>query len=95
MTECQKRKPDARRIARRPEFHYTPKYGSRLNMAEIGLSVFSKQCLKGRIGDEQMLMRQIEALDRERNQAGTTIDLRFIYQEARVKLNRVYPDPKL
>ena len=65
---------EARRIARRLEFHYTPKHGSWLNMAEIELSVFSKQCLKGRIGDEQMLRRQIGVLERERNSVGASID---------------------
>ena len=86
---------EARRIARRLEFHHTPKHGSWLNMAEIELSVFSKQCLRGRIGDEQTLRRHIEALERERNEAGVTIDWRFSSQDARVKLNRIYPEPKL
>ena len=85
----------ARHIARRLEFHHTPKHGSWLNMAEIELSVFSKQCLKGRLGDEETLRRNIGALERERNAAGVTIDWRFRSQVARVKLNRVYPKPKL
>ena len=86
---------EARRIARRLEFHHTPKHGSWLNMAEIELSVFSKQALRGRIGDEETLMRQIGALEKERNQAGATIDWLFRSTDARVKLNRIYPDPKL
>ncbi len=86
---------EARRIARRLEFHYTPKHGSWLNMAEIELSVFGKQCLRGRIGDEQTLRLHIAALERERNSVGATIDWRFSSQDARVKLNRVYPEPKL
>jgi len=85
----------ARHIARRLEFHYTPKHGSWLNMAEIELSVFSKQALRGRIGDEQTLRRHIGALERERNEAGATIDWRFKSRDARVKLNRIYPEPKL
>ena len=68
---------EARRIARRLEFHHTPKHGSRLNMAEIELSVFSKQALRGRIGDEETLRRQIGVLERERNEAGATIDWLF------------------
>ena len=64
-------------------------------MAEIELSVFSKQCLRGRIGDEQTLRLHIAALERERNSVGATIDWRFSSQDARVKLNRVYPEPKL
>ena len=58
---------EARRIAKRLELHYTPKHGSWLNMAEIELSVFSKQALRGRIGDEATLRRQIDALEAERN----------------------------
>ena len=86
---------EARRIARRLEFHHTPKHGSWLNMAEIELSVFSKQCLRGRIGDEQTLRLHIAALERKRNSVGATIDWRFSSQDARVRLNRVYPEPKL
>ena len=86
---------EARRIARRLEFHHTPKHGSWLNMTEIELSVFSRRCLKGRIGDEETLRRQIEALESERNEAGATIDWLFRSQDARVKLNRIYPKPKL
>ena len=64
-------------------------------MAEIELSVFGKQALRGRIGDEETLRRQIEALQRERNEAGVGIDWRFTAQDARVKLNRIYPKAKL
>ena len=86
---------EARRIARRLEFRYTPKHGSWLNMDEIELGVFSKQALRGRIGDEQTLRRHIGALEKERNEAGVTIDWRFSSQDARVKLNRIHPNPKL
>ena len=64
-------------------------------MAEIELSVFSKQALRGRIGDEDTLRCQIGALERERNEGGATIDWLFRSQDARVKLNRIYPEPKL
>ena len=86
---------EARRIAKRLELRYTPKHGSWLNMAEIELSVFSRRCLKGRIGDEETLRRHIGALETERNEAGSTIDWLFSSQDARVKLNRVYPKPNL
>ena len=86
---------EARRIARKLEFHHTPKHGSWLNIAEIELSVFSKQRLRGRVGDEQTLRRQIAALERKRNSVGATIDWRFSSQDARVKLNQVYPELKL
>ena len=93
---CEAYEPsEARRIARRLEFHHTPKHGSWLNMAEIELSVFSRHCLKGRIGDEETLRSQIGAFETKRNESGTTIDWLFRSQDARVKLNRIYPDPKL
>ena len=86
---------EARRIARRLEFHHTPKHGSWLNMAEIEFSVFSRQCLRRRIGDEAELRREIAALEGERNESRSIIDWRFTAQDARVKLNRIYPKPKL
>ena len=82
---------EARRIARRLEFHHTPKHGSWLNMAEIELSVFSKQCLRGRIGDEETLRWQIGALEAERNEAGATIHWHFTTHDARYKLQHIYP----
>ena len=82
---------EARRIAKRLELHYTPKHGSWLNMAEIELSVFSKQALRGRIGDEATLRRQIDALEAERNEDRATIDWRFTTQDARAKLRHIYP----
>ena len=60
---------EARRIAQRLEFHYTPTHGSWLNMAEIELSVFSRGCLNRRISDEPELRREVAALERERNAA--------------------------
>ena len=82
---------EARRVIQRLEFHYTPKYGSWLNMAEIEFSVFSNQCLNRRIGDEGSLKREIAALEAERNQAGATIDWRFSTADARNKLPHIYP----
>ena len=82
---------EARRIRQRLEFHYTPKHGSWLNMAEIEFSVFSRQCLARRIGDEDMLKREIAALEAQRNRDHATIDWRFTTVEARVKLQRLYP----
>ena len=76
---------EARRVIQRLEFHYTPKHGSWLNMAEIEFSVFSNQCLNRRIGDEGSLKREIAALEAERNQAGATIDWRFSTADARNK----------
>ena len=81
----------ARRVARRLELHHTPKHGSWLNMAEIELSIFSKQCLRRRIGDEQTLRREIGSLERERNDSKAVIDWRFTTEDARTKLRRIYP----
>ena len=60
-------------------------------MAEIELSVFSKQCLNRRVGDEALRRREIAALERERNEAAAVIDWRFSTQDARSKLQHIYP----
>ena len=73
------------------EFHYTPKHGSWLNMAEIEFSVFSKQCLDRRIDDEETLKGEIAALEAQRNQAQATIEWRFSAADARTKLQHLYP----
>ncbi len=73
---------EARRIARRLEFHYTPKHGSWLNMAEIEFSIFSRSCLKQRLPDEDALCREVDALELERNEAQATINWRFSIQDA-------------
>ena len=62
---------------KRLEFHYTPKHGSWLNMAEIEFSVLARRVLRRRIADEETLSGEIAALEAERNQAGATIDWRF------------------
>lgn len=82
---------EARRIARKLEFHFTPKHGSWLNMAELELSIFGRQCWDRRLGDEDTLRRETLALEDERNAAHATIQWRFTSQEARVKLHRLYP----
>ena len=91
--------PEARRIARRLEFHYTPKHGSWLNpvsstgqaMAEIEFSVLSRSCLKQRLSGEVALRREVDALVTERNAARATINWRFTTKDARTKLHRLYP----
>lgn len=84
---------EARRVLKRLEFHNTPKHGSWLNMAEIELSVLSRQCLSRRIGDEATLKREVAALERERNQAQATIAWQFTTRNARRKLCHLYPSP--
>jgi hypothetical protein len=82
---------EARAIARKLEFHYTPKHGSWLNIAEIELVVLSNMCLSQRIADEDSLRREIEANVRERNAKAAPVKWRFTTQDARRKLARLYP----
>ena len=82
---------EARRILRKLEFHYTPKHGSWLNIAEIELSVFGRQCLDRRIGEEDTLKSEIEKLEDKRNAAHAKIEWRFTTEAARQKLHRLYP----
>lgn len=82
---------EARRIAKKLEFHPTPKHGSWLNMAEIELSILERQCLDRRIADEEMLQREVTAYERRRNAEKATIDWQFKVADARVKLHRLYP----
>ena len=65
---------EARRIAKRLKFHYTPKHGSWLNMAEIEFSVLSRSCLRQQIPDQETLGREVQALVRERNAAQSIIN---------------------
>jgi DDE superfamily endonuclease len=82
---------EARRILRRLEFHYTPKHGSWLDMAEIELSVLGSQCLARRIAEREVLIEETDAWQRARNRDGTTIKWRFTVQQARNKLPHLYP----
>ena len=83
---------EARRIAKRLEFHHTPKHGSWLNMAEVEFSVLARSCLKGRNPNEDSLQRNISAYEAERNAANATINWGFNAQQARAKMRRLYPD---
>lgn len=82
---------EAHRILQKLEFHYTPKHGSWLNVAEIELSIFARQCWGRRIGDEESLKKEVKKLEDERNAAAAKINWRFTVQEAREKLHRLYP----
>ena len=86
---------EAWRIWKKLEFHYTPKHGSWLNMAEIELSIMQRQCLNRRIAEEAMLKREVAAWEHQRNEAKETIDWRFSISEAREKLKRLYPTESL
>jgi DDE superfamily endonuclease len=82
---------EARRILKKLEFHYTPKHGSWLNMAEIELSVLSRQCLNRRIPNQEVLKSEIAAWSQTRNQEKATVKWRFTNDNARVKLQKLYP----
>jgi transposase len=82
---------EARRIAEKLEIHYTPKHGSWLNMAEIELSVLSRQCLKRRVPNFETLQSEAHAWQQRRDGAGITINWRFTTDDARIKLKRLYP----
>ena len=82
---------EAKRIWDRLEFHYTPKHGSWLNMAEIELSVLSRQCLKRRIADQARLALETAAWEARRNRAEATVEWRFTTADARIKLKKLYP----
>lgn len=83
---------EAFELAQKFAFHYTPKKGSWLNMAEIELSALSKPCLDRRIGDRRTLAREAQAWARKRNKIGATVHWRFTKQAARQKLAKKYPE---
>jgi hypothetical protein len=82
---------EARRLAERFEWHYTPKHGSWLNMAEIELSVVARQCLDRRIPDMASLRREVQVWEEQRNAAVVKVDWQFTTTDARVKLKKLYP----
>jgi len=82
---------EAKRILDRLEFHYTPKHGSWLNMAEIELSVLNRQCLDRCIPDKAALSQETAAWATKRNSDGATVNWRFTTADARIKLKRLYP----
>ncbi len=82
---------EAKRLAEKLEIHYTPKHGSWLNMAEIELSVLSRQCLDRRVPNFETLQAEVEAWQERRDAAGTKIEWRFTTEDARIKLKRLYP----
>lgn len=82
---------EARRIAEKFEWHYTPEHASWLNIAECELSVLKRQCLNSRLPDIATVRQKAVAWQDRRNQRQTTIDWRFTTEDARIKLKRLYP----
>ena len=81
---------EARRIARKLAFHFTPKHAGWLNMAEIEFSVFMRK-LGPRVPDEETLKQKVNAIETSRNQTRSSIDWQFTTDDARIKLKRLYP----
>ncbi len=82
---------EARRLAKRFEWHYTPKHGSWLDMAESELAVLTTQCLDRRIPDKTTLEKEVAAWQAHRNKHHAKADWQFTTNDARVKLERLYP----
>jgi hypothetical protein len=82
---------EARRLVERFEWHFTPKHGSWLDMAESELSVLSTQCLDHRIPDKHTLEAEVAAWEADRNTNNTKADWQFTTDDARIKLKYLYP----
>ena len=81
----------ARRLVERFEWHYTPKHGSWLNMAESEFAALAGQCLDRRIADRQTLQREVTAWQKRRNEYHAKTDWHFTSENARMKLKTLYP----
>ena len=82
---------EARRLVERFEWHYTPKHGSWLDMAESELSVVTSQCLDRRIPDKQTLIEEVAACEDDRNKNHAKADWQFTTANAHIKLKSLYP----
>jgi hypothetical protein len=82
---------EAKRIADRLDIEYTPKHGSWLNMAEIELSVLSRQCLDQRIPDQDTMKKKVNDWEEERNNSKVGCNWHFTVEKARIKLKKLYP----
>ena len=83
---------EARRLVERIEWHYTPKHGSWLNVAEVELSVLARQCLDRRIPDLAALRAEVATWEEDRNRQQVRVDWQFTAADARIKLKRLYPE---
>lgn len=82
---------EARRLVERFEFHFTPKHGSWLNMAEIELSALVRQCLDRRLPNSEILTQEVHAWQQQRNDELVKVQWQFKTSDARIKLKRLYP----
>jgi len=82
---------EAKRLRDRLDMHFTPKHGSWLNIAEIELSLLTRQCLRQRVPDIKTLQREAQAWYERRNENQKSVDWQFTCEDARVRLKRLYP----
>jgi hypothetical protein len=82
---------EARRLLDKLEFHYTPKHGSWLNMAEIEFSLLSRQCMRNRMANRAYLTQEVMAWVGNRNAKESEMNWRFTTEDARIKLKHLYP----
>jgi len=83
---------EAFRLSQRIEWHFTPKHGSWLNMAEIELSVLARQCLRERMVSKFNVETSVTAWQLRRNDTATSVNWQFTTQDARTKLKKLYPN---
>ena len=83
---------EARRIAKKLEVHYTPKHGSWLNIAEIGINIMTRECLDRRIPGIEELRREIKAWNDSYDKNPSPVNWQFTAQDSRIKLKKLYPD---
>ena len=83
---------EARRIARKLEVHYTPKHGSWLDIAEIGINIMTRECLNRRIPGIKELRPELQAWNEKYNNDPSPVNWQYTVEKSRVKLARLYPD---
>ena len=83
--------PEAHRLVEPFEWHYTPNYGSRLDLAESEPGVLATQCVDHRIPDREALVEEVAAWQRDRNRNHAKADWQFTTETLRIKLKRLYP----
>ncbi len=83
---------EARRVAKKLEVHYTPKHGSWLDIAEIGINIMTRECLDRRISGIEELRQELKAWNDSYDQNPSPVNWQFTTQDSRIKLKKLYPD---
>ena len=86
------RPEEARRIAKKLEVHYTPRHGSWLDIAEIGINIMTRECLDRRIPSIEALKEELKAWNDEYDKDPSPVNWQFQTTDSRIKLKRLYPD---